>query len=308
MSAHLSGSGLGRAKACPVAYALPQVRRDSEDAARGRVVHQFLAEVVSGRLSSSVALELVPQEHKKLCAAIPMDGLPRGRCEVALAYDVRTGRVRELGVIDRSYRVHEHEVPGTVDLVVDRDGLPPLVIDWKTGHSVDPEEHRAQLEFYGLCVARLHGEDEVDVHLGAVGDDGAIAWTRWHLDLDTLVRIASDVRETWQKVQLARMDRSDHEAQNAAPWMPDVTVGPHCRWCPAWEACPAKRAALLTVLNEKTIDDIGKAYAVAKDAEQWIENIRVATKEAVEMRGSLATPDGRIVKKDSRGHLRFARA
>jgi len=307
VSAHLSGSGLGRASACAPAYALPAVRRDSVDAERGRVVHAHLAAIAEG-MRPEVALELVPADYRKLCAAIPVADVPRGRAEVALAYDVRTGRVRELTAVDRAYDVLEHEVPGTVDLVCDRGELPPLVIDWKTGHAVDPEEHRAQLEFYGLCVARLHGADEVDVHLGAVGDDGAIVWTRWHLDLDTLVRVARDVRDAWQAVQLAKMDRREHEAESRAPWVPDVNVGPHCKYCPAWDHCPAKRASLLTVLKEETLDDVGKAYAVAKDAEQWIEHIRTAAREAVDMRGALPTGDGRIIKKDSRGSLRFARA
>mgnify|MGYP000865174944 CR=1 FL=1 len=302
MSATLTASGIARAHACPAAYALPSVQTPpSEHASAGSAMHAFL-DALQTRTRDD-ALTTVPEEHRAWCAAIDPTRIPRGQPEIALAYDVFSGRARRLDVRAREYAVLETEIAGTCDLYVPAIGTDPArVIDWKTGtwSAATPESHRPQLALYALMLARAEGLDEIRAEVVSIGDDSSVrVVASWDYDLDTLAETAVSVRKTWARVQQARSASSV-----------DVREGEHCRYCPAWNACPAKLAAVRAVLDDVstlTPDAIGRAYVRAMDLERWAEAVRVAARDAAQGR-SLPTGDGRVVVLDSRGRLQLKKA
>lgn len=300
----LSASGIARAAACPASCALPCVQSpQSTHASAGSAVHAYLEALQS--LPREQALAAVPEEHQVWCSAIPLDSIPRGVPEVALAYDVRTGRARRLDTTARDYTVASSEIAGTCDLYVAPTATSPArVIDWKTGTWAqrDPEAHRPQLALYALGLARLHALDEIDAEVVSIGDDGSVSVVaRWSFDLDALAEVAASVRRTHERVQTARA---------TAPALLDVREGEHCRYCPAWASCPAKLAGIRAVLDNvdlATPEAIGRAYLRASDLERVAEQIRCAAREAAQGR-SLPTGDGRAVVLDSRGRLQLRKA
>lgn len=301
MSATLTASGIARAHACPAAYALPSVQTPpSTHASAGSAIHAYLEALQT--LPRADALLLVPEEHRDWCASIRAQEIPRGEPEVALAYDVATGRARRLDVRERAYTVGPTEIGGTCDLHIP--GEPARVIDWKTGThtSTAPDAHRPQLALYALMVARAEGLDEIRAEVVSIGDDGSVrVVASWDYDLDALADVAAAVRATWHRVQSARA----HAVETL-----DVREGEHCRYCPAWSACPAKLAAVRAALGDVstlTPDAIGRAYVRALDLERWAEQIRATAREASQG-GALPTGDGRVVVLDSRGRLQLRRA
>jgi hypothetical protein len=176
------------------------------------------------------------------------------------------------------------------------------VIDWKTGtwSATTPDSHRPQLALYALMLARAEGLDEIRAEVVSIGDDSTVrVVASWDYDIDTLTETAASVRRTWARVQQAR-----------AAGAVDVREGEHCRYCPAWSACPAKVNAVRAVLddvNTLTPDAIGRAYVRAMDLERWAEAVRVAARDAAQGR-SLPTGDGRVVVLDSRGRLQLKKA
>lgn len=311
MPARLTGSGITRALQCPASFALPSVARDSKEASRGRQVHSYLEAIARG-VDPAVAIESVDREHHAFCAAIdPRVIPPTARPEVAYTYDVQTGRAREIEVEGRAYPAGRYEIPGRLDLVVPETAdHRATVVDWKTNeYGFEVEQARPQLEFYALCVARVEGLEEIDCAIYVLGENVKDPWIRWTLDLTALARVASRVKETFQRVELERMDRDEYERTHAARWVPDVVAGPHCRYCPAWDHCPAKRAAL-TAATPVVAEEIhlGDVLIRAQDLERWAKGMREAVKEQVETRGPQKTSDGRIAKIDNRGALKLVRA
>lgn len=303
MSARLSGSSIGRAERCPAAFALPSAQRDSEEASRGREVHAHMERLALG-VPAEESLTQVSGDARLICDGLTRDIIPAGgRPEVAYAYDVVTGRAREIVAEGRDYRVWHTEIPGRIDLVARSDDR-GLVVDWKsTAWAIDLKAIEPQLDFYALCVARAHGLQEVECCV-CVLSESTVAWHRRTLDWEALAVVARRVREAWQGVELERAARAEHERVNAAAWVPDVTVGVHCQYCPAWEQCPAKRA-LITAVD---VEVGGDAYLRAQDLTKWSEAIRNAVGERVSAVGPLPTSDGRVVRRDGRGSLRVFRA
>lgn len=322
MPAALSASGLARAHACPAAFALPACSRDGADARRGREIHLFLQALADGTPTDD-ALDLVPDpEVRAWCARIDRRQVPVGaESEVAMAYHVTTGQARKLGPAGhRDYgSLAAAEIPGTADLVgwassIGGDGPVPWVLDWKTVQfDHDAETSRPQLEFYALCVARITGAESVECRVRVVSEDGAIGdGGTWRLEWDDLARIAAQTRTALEAVRNARLERAAHEARSVAPWTPDVGEGPACRYCPAFGACPGKRAAVAAVLGSDphgiTEADAGVAHLRARDAITAAERVKDVVRLLVDQHGSLSTGDGRIVRRNGAGALVVVRA
>lgn len=307
MSARLTGSGIGRAAVCPPAYSQPAVYSpQSKEAAEGHGTHEFLRAIARGD-DRDHALAAVTGDARKTCEGIDVSKIPLGYPEMPLAYDVVTGRAREIEV--KSHRDYSEatdtEIPGTCDLYVPAtDASPARVIDWKTirWDEPDPGLYRPQLEFYALCLARTFGLSEIVCEVKTISEDGAVGTAaEWTLDTLDLVAVARRVRYTWDQVQRALKREG----------IPDVTEGAHCRYCPAWVSCPAKRAsvgALLEMdLGMTTEINVADAYLRAKDAEDIVEKAKVLTKEMVRMRGPIKASDGRVVRLTSNNALRVQR-
>jgi len=320
MPARLTGSGIGRAMACPPSYALPAIERSSgPDALRGTAVHAYLESRVLGVAHES-ALPTAPaeateaeraaiDEARALCARLEPFEPPTGRPEVALAYHVRRGTARLLeGVEGRAYPQGDHEVCGRVDLLVDADPTRPVVIDWKTTRwDFDVETARPQLRFYALAAARALGADRAGYAIAVITDDGAVAWHRYWLDADDLAQIAADVARAWERVEAARRARDAHERSYAAPWSPDVRRGAHCRYCPALASCPGLRAELslgADLAAELDERQVAAAYERALSLGDARETLRDAAVAWVASRGPVQLSDGRWLGRDASGKTR----
>lgn len=307
MPARLTGSALDRALHCGAAFALPAVQRDSRDATRGRKVHAFLELLVTGTPRDE-ALEAVHDDVRAICEGIDPSEVCAGEAEVSYAYHVRTGRARRTDAPGRAYEVGPDEVPGTMDRVHRDESGRPVVTDWKnTAYSVDLEAARIQVEFYALCAARECAHPSAGCAIAVVTDDGAIAWHRWHLDEDDLALVAARVRRAWDKVERARAERLEHERTTGLAWVPDVSRGPWCRYCPAQSYCPAVRAAVAlgAELPERVTPEIAAAaFLRAQDLSLAEKGLREAVGLFHDDHGPLPLEDGRVVRRDARGSLR----
>ncbi len=263
----LTASGLERAAVCPPSCALPAVRGETSEAAeRGTALHQFLANV--GAMGRDEALRQVPDEWRESAAVIPVDALPLGQglAEVPFAFDTLTKEARLLKATGRDYRdLGPFEIAGTADWV----GLTPdrvVVLDYKSGRNVTPARINPQLRFYALCAARVYNRDAATV--GAVYlREGDPPWFDLaELDAFDLDAVAAEVADIHGRVVHAQ------ELLNQGI-TPDVTVSEHCRYCNAYNSCPAKtgliRYAATPQLAEQRIqsfmpDRVDEAYALYK--------------------------------------------
>src|SRR5690606_19492231 len=229
---------------CPASWALPHAEEaePSEPSRRGRAIHAFLADVsVHGR---EAALERVPEEYRAICEAIDTDKLPTHLAhEVAFRLNLRTGAARELGRnIDRNYELDrsdwdEYCIDGTADLVgIDDEDDAVVVYDYKTGWSAqDDAADHWQIKALALAAARAYGKSNARLGIIRVWESGTVSYDVATFDAFDLDRIEVDL--------CAVLDRR-FEAVNEirAGRVPTVTTGRHCRYCPAFHACPAQVA------------------------------------------------------------------
>lgn len=247
MSTRLTASQLDRAAACPASFALPAVAFPPSDAsARGTEIHRFLeAAVTRGR---EAALLDVPEDApwRATCEGIDTGlvtgGAERVECEVKFAYKPQTDTARQLSGGARDYAAAAGEIAGTVDLIVTREDGTTAVVDYKTGRQPVHAAESGQMRLLGLAVARARGLEGVCVSIVRVIDDGTLGFDEVWLGPDDLDRIARHVRSTVSRVAAAR------EAVSAGV-TPDVAVGNHCVFCPAYRACPANIGLAKEVLT-----------------------------------------------------------
>jgi ATP-dependent helicase/nuclease subunit A len=116
---------------------------------------------------------------------------------------------------------------GSIDLLVEREGMPPLVIDYKTDRlgGADPAERAAHYEvqrsIYALAVAEALGVEEVEVAYVFLERPGEPAIST--LDAAEMAAARSGLEET-----IARIESGDFPV--AAPEERDWSL---CRGCPA---------------------------------------------------------------------------
>jgi hypothetical protein len=232
-----SGSRLQRAFACPSSAVLPQFESVGEEAWKGTVKHEFFANLQ--RMDRDEALALVPEEYREACEMVDVSCFPIGAewlPEVALAYDVVTGKVRHIGNdIGRNYGpLAETEIPMTLDLV-GRGGV-PMVIDYKTGRGwVTKAKDNWQLRAGAVGVSKWLGVSEVRVGLFFVREGSSPGWDSALFDAFDLASFEDDLRGLRPKL----MEKP-----------PNVTTGAHCRYCPAFASCPAQAALVKRMANE----------------------------------------------------------
>lgn len=229
---------------CPASWALPHAEEaePSEPSKRGRAIHAFLADVSEhGR---EAALERVPEEYRAICEAIDTDTLPTHLAhEVAFRLNLRTGAARELGRnIDRNYEIDrsdwdEYCIDGTADLVGIDDAADAVVVyDYKTGWSAqDDAADHWQIKALALAAARAYGKSNARLGIIRVWESGAVSYDVATFDAFDLDRIEVDLCAVLDR----RFDAVD---EIRAGRVPTVTTGRHCRYCPAFHACPAQVA------------------------------------------------------------------
>lgn len=190
----LSASSLWRAEKCPASASLPRVQSISAASERGKELH-------SEREIND----------------------PEG-AEVAYAFDVVSGKARELGRnLGRNYpKTRATEIVGTTDKVtVEPDRV--VVRDYKSGagFGVAAPAVNVQLGFYAVCAAEVHGKNAARVELEFLDRDGQVVGA----DLDAL--------------DLAAMRERIRAIWNATGGETPTTVtGDHCTGCPCITRCP----------------------------------------------------------------------
>lgn len=241
-------SALPRVSRCPASAALPQARAESADASRGTAVHRYLERVA--QVGREEALDEVPEDVRPLCEAIDLEQLPVDpsafAAEVAMALDYDTGEAREIGRgRNRNYGpLGPTEVAGTADVVALLGDDAVYVGDYKVGwgHSrhTPPASRNLQLRALALAMAQLHGRGRAVVELIHVLDDGEVWCDRAELDAFDLDLVGVELQDTADRVDQAR-------EQVGQGQVPEVSMGPWCRYCPAFASCPGQTALLRAV-------------------------------------------------------------
>lgn len=249
----ITASALHRVAVCPASVALPQVRAvASEHAARGTVIHGFLARTLE--VGRDGALEEIEDEGlRTACALIDLDRLPAVEPgayapEVAFAYDPTKDTARELGrnVTDRTavYRdLSDDEIAGTAD-VVGVTGDAVVICDYKSGRrSVAPASENWQLALLALAAARTYGRDQAYVAVIYVRDEARPWYDAAFLD-------AFDLEDWAGRIRRAQANALRTWAHVHTGGTPSVVEGDHCHHCPAFTNCPAKTRLMLALAAE----------------------------------------------------------
>lgn len=224
----ISASALTRLINCPGSAAIPQARMSSVWSDEGQANHATLEDAIhEGDYSG------LPEAVQ--AALVDYDVI---QAEVAVAFDVATGKGRELGVgIARRYEgLAPFEIPGTIDLLaLTANKGKALIVDYKLYSEVD----WVQVQFYALAIARTYGLDEVTVALAYLGT-GKVSWRTFDaFDLDVF---AATLRDLHTRV-------AAEQAKVRQGVLPDVNDGPWCKHCPAKHACPGRVALARRVLD-----------------------------------------------------------
>lgn len=235
-----SFSAMGRIAACSPSAVLPRSETSTEFAGRGHVVHGYLRNV--NAMGVDEALARVPEEHRDACEVIDLSALPLNpeayAAEVAFAYDVDAGTAREIGRdLARGYAglISGREIPGTLDVVgLTEDAV--IYLDFKTGHSdLGPAKENWQLRIGALAAARAYGRSRALVGIIRINEEGEPYYQRAELTELDLDATEEEIRQV-----VARVERA--QALIDAGEQPTTVEGAHCRYCPAFDFCPAKRS------------------------------------------------------------------
>lgn len=275
----ISASRLNRIAACPASAVLQQVEHTSDDAARGIAIHRFLEQCA--QVGRDAALAEVSESVRATCEAIDVASLPIGepyQAEVALAFDpvTRTARVISAGK-GRNYGGRKTgEIVGTADVVGVVDGR-VYVADYKTGYAHDlhspPAARSLQLRFLALAACHSYGFASAVVELIHIREDGSTWRDRAELDSFDLDAFSVELRRIAERVEKARQTPN-----------PTVYDGPHCRYCPAFAACPKNTALAVRIASEpgELVEEIrrsltperaAKAYTLATQAKRLLDEV-----------------------------------
>lgn len=285
-----TGSGLERHAICTASAVLPQTHTVSEHADRGTVIHRFLEVVGKDR---AAALAGVPDDLRPVCEALDVSKLPtdpsRFAAEVAFAYDTETGAARELGRgIGRRYDCAPTEVAGTADVVALMDDDAVFVADFKSGWSRRAGARESlQLRFYALAAARAYGRSRAVVQVIRIFEDGETWTDEASLDAFDLDSFALDLGA------LASSIEADRKAY-AQGIEPDTVEGGHCRWCPAFNRCPAKVALVQAPPSvEITPEGAARAYERLRLYRQALDKAEEILKDYARA-NPIPLPDGTV--------------
>jgi hypothetical protein len=300
----LTGSGFGRAEACPASAFLPHVDEPpGVYAVSGSAVHRYLCLVAE--VGRDAALALMEVEHRDACAAIDLDTMPHAEpanwaVEVAFAWDWLADTARELhrGSGSRDYSgIGPSEVAGTADLI-GLDGGAVVVLDLKTGWAdLGNPADSPQLQFYALAAALAYGATEAVVGFIHVRD-GVALYDVARLDAFALAAAAERLRGIVVSTSAA-------EEQWAQTHQVTPVAGEHCRYCPAFLRCPAKATlarelALQSAANDPTeltpvLDAASVPAALERlwAAQQVLERVK-RTLDEFAASHPVYLPDGRV--------------
>lgn len=287
-----TASGLERVLACPGSTRLTQIRSTSAEAEGGTSRHSFL-ELIANGATREAALAEVPEEHRAICEALPLDELPTDlAAEVAFGLDLADGRAWEIGrSIGREYgEVPVFAICGTADAVgVGDDAV--IVIDYKGPGNRTPARRSVQLRFLALAACRAYGKERALVMRIRLGDDGAVYRDSHSYDLLDLDGFELELRE-----RLVAAKRTE------------IAEGPWCQYCPAMAHCPAKALLAVQVAEGRILDEpvahlpltptrAGLVYERMKAAKAFLAHLERAVMACLDEAGELPLSNGRVLRK-----------
>ncbi len=274
----ISASKLYRLSICPGSEALPQVTREDDPVSReGTVIHEYLANAFGGVETEPLAL--VPFDYRDRCAAIDLDALDlpykNTFVETAFAYRPDTEQSRIVGNrILRKYKLTPGEIGCTADMYHIVKPQQVRIVEVKTGQNVGPAYDNLQLRMQALCIAKAHQLTEpVRAEIAYLQSDGSWEFDKTEFTQAALPEIADQIREIVAAVHL----------EQTRPLSPNVVEGSHCKYCPAFAHCPAKRSlavAMATELALPTITDLvrredaGRIYERLKSYDEIAERVK----------------------------------
>jgi hypothetical protein len=230
----ITASQLDRIIACPGSAALSQINTTSEYAQQGTDRHAEQEEAInSGDIPEDIA-------------ALLGDAAASAQAEVALAYDVATGKGRVIGAgLNRAYgELAPFEIAGSADVIACTEGG-VIVIDRKLYSEVTPAAQNSQLAFLALAACRALGKSDATVIL--IYESGRVdRATLDEIDLDVF---ASKLRSLHERVAVQR-------AKVARGEVPDVSQGKHCKHCSSMPVCPASTALIQRLVNGGEANDL----------------------------------------------------
>ena len=283
----LTASKLALAQKCPGSFAIGHVQTEGAAAHTGIQVHRFLEKMLlDGQLRFDLTTDT---KARAVCQEIdPLDVLEAARAGLtgpveilpetafALSPDATEAVVLPETEDHRDYsQAPEGWVCGTADVVVICEHEKTVAItDWKTGAlaSVTPAEENLQLRFHALAAARVYRVDRVIAQVAHVGPDGAIHPSPCEFGPEDFEQIADELRGITEEVSRAAAGGQDPH--------PTFVVGEHCRYCPAFAACPAQAGAaqaLLDLSEKENAEELTPEIVVA--AWQRLQAVEAATKK-----------------------------
>lgn len=288
-----SASRLDLALRCLGSCTLPAVYEESEAAALGTIIHQYLE---NARADRSAALYAVPEEYRDRCAAIDVAALPAGaESEVALGYDVWADRAVRYDLSAHRAYPADGLYHATLDLVGVVDGA-VFVGDFKTGMARRRAAESFQLKLGALAACRLTGATSANVAL-LYEREGEWIVDRAHFDEMDLEAARLELRDLANRVERARSGLET----------PALVTGSHCTYCPALRLCPAQTALVRAFAAEEHTDtalaalspeEAGAIYDRAVTIEAALDRAKAALRAIAEQSpGGLPLPDGRVLRR-----------
>lgn len=284
-------SKLERVLECPASHLLPQeVEPPSEYAVEGTRRHEALARALCGR---QVPSELAGWVRDVLDEA-PWLEAPGIRIEVAVSWDPVWGVGEVLGEhLGREYGDRmETAYCGSADYVRVPHGELE-VVDLKTGAVPVAVEGNVQLLTLALAL-----RDATEAHTVRVGILSAPPGQMPHLDW---AEVTDEQLES--HAEKLRALEATLRAYEARPEAAPLREGPHCKYCPARRACPAKarNEAEALALPQKprievTVENAGEVWALVDRAREVIDELKAECIRVALANGGVRMPDGKVRK------------
>lgn len=301
MSTSLTASQIDRAYRCPASFALPSVQiLSGNEANRGTAIHRFLELVHLRGREEALAEVPVDAPWRQTCERIDMDellsGLSETEVEISLAYNPLNDEARVIrgGHSRASCAVSSDEIIGKADLIITRQDGMTVVIDYKTGRHRIHVDECGQVQLLGLAVARERRLSQVCVAVIHIYEDGTLSFDEMLLRDADLERVARRVRVAFENVKSVRQ-------QVMLGHTPDVVIGDHCKFCPAFRACPANinlARGLLTAnetfesTGELTPIQAGAIWERVMRARRVLDEIELGLKDYID-HTPIPHPDGK---------------
>ncbi len=244
-----SASALTRVVACPDSERLTPivVSAPTKDSRRGDTIHVYIR-TVGGGIDRDEALAAVPEddEHRAACVAFDVTAIPRGgHFEVALAWNHRTGVGRVLGYdLDRDYSGADRSVEyvGSFDYAAELSPVHGVLADWKSGWNTIPARRSWQLRIGAVAAAATWGWQRVTTAHLDVRDPWNPRWDKHEMDELELAAARAELRA------LAAVLAEERPPER-------FVEGEHCRYCPAFNACPAKTGLMRQMVAMVAVRD-----------------------------------------------------